>query len=117
MSYQPPLGPAVLEPGFHLRICHFQTLGQSCAFGAGQILLPVETLLQLTNLDPGEGGARLFPFGRRTVLVRVSYPPRYGERYQGGCGEESTETPVSGRRYYFTFWGNKAPYIESMVPV
>lgn len=44
ISYQPPLGPAVLKPGFDLRVCHLETLCQSCPLGAGQVLLSMETL-------------------------------------------------------------------------
>lgn len=104
LSYQPPFGPAVLEPGFDLRVCHLQTLGQGCSLGAGKVLLSVEALLQLADLDPGEGRAGLFPFGRCPVLVRVPYPSRNGERHQSRCrdpGEGETErersTPVRGR--------------------
>ena len=34
----------------------------------------METLLQLTNLDAGEGGPRLLPLRRGAVLVRVADP-------------------------------------------
>lgn len=97
ISYGPPLGPAVLEPGFDLCVRHLQALGQGGALGAGQVLLPVEALLQLADLNPGEGRAGLFPFGRSPVLVRVSYPPRDGERDQSRC-EERRDKPVSGGR-------------------
>lgn len=98
-SYQPPLGPAVLKPGFDLCVRHLQTLGQSCPLGARQVFLPVEALLQFADLNSGERGAGLFPFGRCPVLVRVSYPPSDGERHQGCCREREREreAPVSGR--------------------
>lgn len=88
VSHPPPLGPAVLEPGFDLRVRHLQTLGQSCALGAGQVLLPVEPFLQLADLNPGERGSGLFPLGGRPVLVGVSYPPRNSERHQSRWREE-----------------------------
>ena len=40
----------------------------------------MEALLQLADLDPAEGRARLLPLGRRPVLVGVADPPpRQGE--------------------------------------
>lgn len=88
LSYRPPLGPAVLEPGFDLRVRHLQALGQGGPLGARQVLLPVEALLQLADLNSGEGRAGLFPLGRRPVLVRVSYPSGDGERHQSRCGNK-----------------------------
>lgn len=88
VSYRPPLGPAVLKPGFDLRVCHLQAFGQGCPLGAGQVLLPVEAFLQLADLHSGEGGPGLFSFWRRPVLVRVSYPPRDRERHQSCCRKE-----------------------------
>lgn len=87
---QPPLGPAVLKPGFDLCVGHLQAFRQGGPFGAGQILLPMESLLQLTDLDAGERRAGLFPFGRCSVLVRVPYPPGDGERHQS-CWKEQRE--------------------------
>ena len=89
LSYQPPLGPAVLKPGFDLCVCHLQALRQSCPLGAGQVLLPVEAFLQLADLNSGKGSPGLFPFRRSPVLVRVSYPSRNCERHQSGCREET----------------------------
>lgn len=87
-SHRPPLGSAVLKPGFDLRVRHLQTFGQSGPLGAGQILLSVETFLELADLNPGEGCPRLFSLWRGPVLVRVSYPPRDGERNQGRYGKQ-----------------------------
>jgi len=124
VSYEPPLGPAVLEPGFDLCVGHLQTLGQGGPLGAGQVLLPVEALLQLADLNSGEGGAGLFPFGWCPVLVRVSYPPRNGERHQSRC-KKDRDNPVSGGRDFLlqqtnslpTLYGNSRPYITDICPV
>ena len=139
LSYRPPLGPAVLEPGFDLRVRHLQALGQGGPLGARQVLLPVEALLQLADLNSGEGRAGLFPLGRRPVLVRVSYPPGDGERHQSRCGSKERErqggremerdAPVRGKKMRFyshstkqtnslpTLYGNSRPYITDICPV
>lgn len=96
----PPFSAAVLEPGFDLCVCHLQTLGQGCSLGAGQILLPMETLLQLADLDSGEGGPRLFPFWRGSVLVRVSYSSCDSERHQS-CWSGQDESSTVRRRLDF----------------
>lgn len=70
----PPFCPSVLEPGLDLCVRHLQGLGQGGALRRRQVLLPVETLLQLADLHPAEGRAGLFPLGRRPVLVRMSDP-------------------------------------------
>lgn len=81
----PPFCPSVLKPGLHLCVRHLQGLGQGGSLGRRQVLLPVEALLQLADLHPAEGRARLFPLGRRPVLVRVSDSAGHGERREGGC--------------------------------
>lgn len=58
---------------------HLQGLGQGGALGRRQVLLPMEPLLQLADLHPAEGGARLFPLGRRPVLVGVADATGHGE--------------------------------------
>lgn len=77
VSILPPFGASVLEPGLDLRVGHLQRLGQGGALGRRQVLLPVEALLQLADLHAAEGRARLFPLGRRAVLVRVTDAPRH----------------------------------------
>lgn len=79
----PPFCPPVLKPGLHLCVRHLQRLGQGGALGRGQVLLPVKALLQLADLHPAEGGSRLFPLGRRPVLVRVADAAGHGEGRQG----------------------------------
>lgn len=76
----PPFCPSVLKPGLDLRVCHLQGLRQSGALGRCQVLLPMEAFLQLTDLHPAEGSARLFPLGRRPVLVRVADTTGHRER-------------------------------------
>lgn len=51
---------------------HLELLGERGPLGRRQVLLLVEALLQLADLHPGEGGARLLPLRRRPVLVRVA---------------------------------------------
>ena len=75
----PPLRPPVLEPGFDLRVGHFERLGQGGALGRGQVLLPVEALLQLADLQAREGRARLLLLGGRPVLIGVTYTACYSE--------------------------------------
>lgn len=81
----PPFGSAVLEPGLDLRVRHLQRFGECRALRRGQILLSVKALLQLADLHATKRRARLFPLGRRAVLVRVTDPPRYRERRESGC--------------------------------
>lgn len=80
----PPFCPPVLKPGLDLSVRHLQGLGQRGALSGRQVLLPMEALLQLADLDPAEGGAGLFPFWRRPVLVRVADTTGHGERREGG---------------------------------
>lgn len=47
----------------------------------------MEPFLQLSDLEAGEGGARLLALGRRPVLVGVADPPRHRER---GCNRHTT---------------------------
>ena len=76
----PPLSPPVLKPRLHLRVRHLEALGHGRPLGGGEVLLLVKALLQLADLDPAEGRARLLPLGRRPVLVGVADPPpRQGE--------------------------------------
>lgn len=67
----PPFRPAVLEPGFDLSVGHFERLGQGGSLGWRQVLLSVESLLQLHDLKAWERRPRLLTFGRRSVLVRM----------------------------------------------
>lgn len=85
----PPLGAPVLEPGFDLRVGHFEGFGQGGPFCGGQVLLFVKALLQLGDLQSGERGARLLSLGRRAVLVRVTDSPRDRER---GCNTNTRKT-------------------------
>lgn len=87
----PPFCPSVLEPGLHLCVRHLQGLGQGGSLGRRQVLLPVEALLQLADLHAAEGGARLFPLGRRPVLVGVSDSAGHGERREGSCRRQGRE--------------------------
>lgn len=75
----PPLRPPVLEPGFDLRVSHFERLGQGGAFGRGQVLLAVEALLQLADLQACERRARLLLLGGCPVLIGVTYTACYSE--------------------------------------
>lgn len=75
----PPLCPPVLEPGFDLRVGHFESLGQGGALGRGQVLLAVEALLQLADLQAREGRARLLLLGGRPILIGVTYTACYSE--------------------------------------
>ncbi len=72
MALVPPLCPPVLEPRLDLRVGHLEVLCERGPLGGGQVLLLVEALLQLADLDAGEGRARLLAFGRSPVLVRVA---------------------------------------------
>lgn len=93
----PPLGPAVLKPGFDLGVCHFESFSQSCSFSAGQVFLSVEALLQLTDLHSGERRTGLFSLRWCAVLVRVTNTPSHSERRQGCCGMWiRREKPVTG---------------------
>jgi hypothetical protein len=75
----PPFRPPVLEPGFYLRIGHFERLGQSSALRRSQVLLAVEALFQLTDLQAREGCARLLLLRGRPVLIGVTYTACYSE--------------------------------------
>lgn len=75
----PPFGASVLEPGFDLGVSHLQGFGEGGPLSRCQVLLPVETFLQLTDLQPGEGRPRLLLLGRRPVLVGVTYTTCYSE--------------------------------------
>lgn len=79
----PPFRPAVLEPGFDLGIGHFERLGQGGSLGGCQILLSVESLLQLHDLKAGERCPRLLTFGRRSVLVRMPDSTCYWKDWNG----------------------------------
>ena len=46
----PPLCPPVLEPGLDLGVGHLEVLGQGGPLSGGEVLLLVETLLELTDL-------------------------------------------------------------------
>lgn len=75
----PPLCTPVLEPGFDLRVGHFESLGQGGALGRGQVLLAVEALLQLADLQAREGRARFLLLGGRPILIGVTYTACYSE--------------------------------------
>jgi len=85
-SFSPPLGPAVLKPGFDLGVCHLQSFGQGCSFSTGQVFLSVEALLQLTDLHSGERCAGLLSLRWCAVLVRVTDTPGHGKGRQSCCG-------------------------------
>lgn len=83
----PPFCPSVLKPGLDLCVCHLQGLGQGGALCRRQVLLPVKPFLQLADLHPAERGARLFPLGRRSVLVWVADTTGHGEGREGSWKE------------------------------
>ncbi len=95
-SVSPPLGPAVLKPGFDLGVCHFQSFSQRCSFSAGQVFLSVEALLQLTDLHSGERRTGFLSLRWCAVLVRVTNTPSHGERRQG-CYSMNNEGKTSER--------------------
>lgn len=84
-SFSPPLGPAILKPGFDLGVCHLQCFGQGGSFSTGQIFLSVEAFLQLTDLHSGEGCAGLLPLRWCAVLVRVANAASHSEWSQSCC--------------------------------
>ena len=75
----PPFGASVLEPSFDLGVSHLQGLGEGGPLGGRQVLLPMEALLQLTDLQPSERRPRLLLLRRRPVLVGVTYTTCYSE--------------------------------------
>lgn len=99
----PPFCPSVLKPGLHLCVRHLQGLGQRGSLGRRQVLLPVEALLQLADLHPAEGGARLFPLGRRPVLVRVSDSAGHGEWREGSWRRQGREIKYKEERNKFVW--------------
>lgn len=100
----PPFCPSVLKPGLDLCVRHLQGLGQGGALGWRQVLLPVKPFLQLADLHPTERGARLFPLGRRTVLVRVADATGHGEGREGSCN----------RKFTFECIGQKGTFLASV---
>ena len=80
LSDSPPFRPPVLEPRLDLRVGHLQGFREGGPFRRRQVLLLVKSLLELGDLQPGERRSGLLSLGRGSVLVRVSYPPRHGER-------------------------------------
>lgn len=68
-----------MEPGFDLRVCHLEGLGEGGPLSGGQVLLPVEAFLKLTDLQPGEGRPRLLLLRGRPVLVGMTYTTCYSE--------------------------------------
>lgn len=102
-SYLPPLGSTILEPRLHLGVGHFEATRQCGSFSGSQVLLLVEPFLKfchlgialriitcvlkcmsvlISYLNSSERGARLLSLGRRSILIRMSYPTGDGE---GGC--------------------------------
>lgn len=78
-----PLGPAVLEPDFHLHLAEFEGVGDLRALGQREVLFAVELLLQLEQLLTGEGsppppvlargrGAARRAAARRGLLQRMA---------------------------------------------
>lgn len=68
----PPFSPSVLKPSLDLSVGHLQTLGQGRSLSGGEVLLSVKPLLQLNDLQSGEGRPRLLPLRWRSVLVWVA---------------------------------------------
>lgn len=95
----PPFCPSVLKPGLDLCVCHLQGLCQGGALGRRQVLLPVEAFLQLADLHPAEGGARLFPLGWRPVLIRVADTASHREGRQGSWKRQRRGFMM--RRHFF----------------
>lgn len=87
----PPLGASVLEPGLDLSVGHLQGFGQSRALRRRQVLLSVETFLQLTDLQPRERRPGLLLLWRRPVLVRMTYTTRHSQRWEGHWTQERRE--------------------------
>lgn len=121
----PPLGPAVLKPGLDLGVGHLERLGERRPLGRGQVLLPVETLLQLADLHPREGGAGLLALGRSAVLVGVPDPPghREGRERRRCCDRKGDRVRQGGRRperapYTCSLWGRRGrPLLSRPAPL
>lgn len=65
-----PFRPAILEPYFHLTLCHLQSSSQEDPIVCAQVLLGREFSLQAEHLSSGKGGTGLLLF--TTVIVKVA---------------------------------------------
>lgn len=75
----PPFRSSVLEPGLDLSVGHLQGFSQGGPLSRRQVLLSVEPLLQLADLQPGEGRPRFLLLRWRPVLIGMTYTTCYSE--------------------------------------
>lgn len=90
----PPFGTPVLKPRFDLCVGHLERLGQGRAVHGRQVSVFVELLLELRYLAARERRARLFPLGRRPVLVRVSDAPGAEQSSGATCRQRKSHGRV-----------------------